>query len=152
MRRKTEEMSRRASAALALAVIVAACSAGTGPEISDARVGQPTGPNAALYFTATSGGEADRLLGATTDAAGAIEIHETVMNGDGTMAMAGVEALDLPSGDTLVLEPGGYHLMLVDAERLHVGDTIDVTLMWETAGEETIEAEVVDPGDTMGNG
>jgi copper(I)-binding protein len=40
--------------------------------------------------------------------------------------------------------------MLVDVDQLEVGDTVRVTLTWEVAGEMTVEAEVVDPSDTMG--
>ncbi|MGD2103116.1 MAG: copper chaperone PCu(A)C [Acidimicrobiia bacterium] len=145
-------MNGRWSVVLASALLLAACGGSGGPEISDARLGQPTGPNAAVYFTATSGGDADRLVGATTDVAGSVQIHETMMGDDGTMSMQAVEALDLPADGTLVLEPGGYHLMLLGADRLEVGDTIEVTLEWETAGEQMIEAEVVDPGDTMTDG
>lgn len=135
-----------------IALAIGACGGDGGGtvEISDARVGQPTGPNAALYFTASSGGEADRLVGASTDVAASVELHETTMGDDGTMGMQPVEGLDLPAGGELVLEPGGYHLMLVDADRLEVGDTIEVTTSWEQAGDLTIEAEVVEPGETVG--
>lgn len=145
-------MTKRLNVVLASTLLLAACSGGGGPEISDARLGQPTGPNAAVYFTATGGGDADRLVGATTDVAGSVQIHETTMGDDGTMSMQPVGGLDLPADGALVLEPGGYHLMLLDADRLEIGDTIEVILEWETAGEQTIEAEVVDPGDTMIDG
>ena len=73
------------------------------------------------------------------------------MGSDGTMSMARIDRLDLPADGSLVLEPGGYHLMLVDADRLEVGETVEVTLIWETAGEMAVEAEVVDPGETLGD-
>jgi copper(I)-binding protein len=41
--------------------------------------------------------------------------------------------------------------MLAGVDELEVGDTISVTLTWEVAGEMTVEAEVVDPSDTMGD-
>lgn len=146
-------MRRSAVLAAVVALAMAACGGGgESVEVSDARVGQPTGPNAALYFVATSGGEADRLVGASTDFATAVELHETTMGEDGTMGMQAVEGLDLPAGGDLVLEPGGYHLMLVEADRMEVGDTIEVTISWEQAGDMTIEAEVVEPGETMDHG
>ena len=132
-------------------VVAAGCGGGTaGLQISDARVGAPTGPNAAMYFTAKGADEADSLRSATTDVAGEIQIHETVVSDEGTMSMRSVPRLELPAGGQLVLEPGGYHLMLVQVDELEVGDTISVTLTWEVAGEMTVEAEVVDPSDTMG--
>ncbi len=137
-----------------LAVVIAACGGGGagGLEVTDVRIGQPTGPNAALYLTATNEGDVtDRLLGASTDAADAVELHETTMGDDGTMGMQPVDGIDLPVGDTLILEPGGYHLMLIGADRMEVGDAVDVTLTWEEAGDMTVEAEVVAASDTMGD-
>ncbi|HEX6302292.1 MAG TPA: copper chaperone PCu(A)C [Acidimicrobiia bacterium] len=60
-----------------------------------------------------------------------------------------IEALDIPSGGALVLESGGYHMMLIDVERLRPGDEVDVTLVWENGGEGTIAAEVIDPADIL---
>lgn len=145
-------MMKRFTLLAAMGLMIAACGGdGGGIEVSDARVGQPTGPNAGLYFTATSGGEADRLLGATTESAASVELHESSVGDDGTMSMQPIDGLDLPADGELVLEPGSYHLMLIDAERLEVGDTVEVTIAWERAGDMTIEAEVVEPGDTMGD-
>ena len=117
--------------------------------MAQVRLGEPTGPNAALYFTAS--GSSDRLIGATTDGAAAIQIHATVANDDGTLGMQHLGFLELHHDEELVLEPGGYHLMLTDVDRLQVGDRLEVTLIWEQAGEMTVEAEVVSPADA-GNG
>lgn len=137
--------------AVAALALTAGCSGETeGLQISDVRVGAPTGPNAAMYFTASGADEADSLRSASTDVAGEIQIHETISD-EGTMSMRPVPRLELPAGGQLILEPGGYHLMLVGVDELEVGDTISVTLTWEVAGEMTVEAEVVDPSDTMGD-
>jgi copper(I)-binding protein len=146
-------MRRFVVLAVVAVFVSTACGGGNGGaiEVSDLRIGQPTGPNAALYFTATGGAEADRLLGATTGAASSVEVHETVVGDDGTMSMRPVDGLDLPAGGELVLEPGGYHMMLIDADRMEVGDIVEVDLTWERAGEMTVEAEVVEPGETMGH-
>jgi copper(I)-binding protein len=53
------------------------------------------------------------------------------------------------AGSSLVFEPGGLHLMLLDVDRLEVGDIVVVTLNWQTAGDMEIEAEVVDPAETL---
>jgi periplasmic copper chaperone A len=132
-------------------ILLTGCGGGSdGLQISDARVGAPTGPNAAMYFTARGADEADSLRSATTDVANEIQIHETVISDEGTMSMRSVPRLELPAGGQLVLEPGGYHLMLLGVDELEVGGTIEVVLLWEVAGEMTVEAEVVDPSDTMG--
>lgn len=141
-----------ATAAFVAALGVVACQSGTGAvTVADVRIGQPSGPNAALYLTASAEGPGDRLTGAETDVARVVEIHETTTGDDGTVSMRPVDDVEIPPEGSLVLEPGGLHLMLGDVERLEVGDVVEVTLMWETAGEMTVEAQVVDPGDTVGH-
>ena len=65
---------------------------------------------------------------------------------DGTMRMQELEAgLPLPGGETVTLQPGGYHVMLLDlAEPLAVGEEIEVTLQFAGAGEMTITAPVAE--------
>lgn len=134
-----------------MAVMVTACGGPTGEiDVSDARIGQPTGPNAALYLTATSDVD-DRLISAETDIASSVQIHETVLDDHGMTGMQPVDSLEVMTGETLVLEPGGPHLMLMDAERLEVGDEVEVTLIWESAGEQAVVAEVVAPEDAVGH-
>jgi len=45
----------------------------------------------------------------------------------------------------LKFEPGGYHLMLIDlSQPLAAGDVIEITLVFEDAGQITIKAVVKD--------
>lgn len=64
--------------------------------------------------------------------------------GDGAMVMQEVTGgLDIPAGRTVVLEPGGYHVMLMDLVKpLQEGDRFDLTLTFAQAGEKTVEVEV----------
>lgn len=135
--------------AILLATVTACSSDSETIEIVNARLGEPAGPNAALYFTASGGDEPDRLLGARAAAAAEVQIHETATGEDGSTTMRPVDGLDLPADGELVLEPGGYHLMLVDVERVEAGDEIEVTLIWENSGEWTIPVDVVPPAETM---
>lgn len=128
---------------------LAGCARSGVPEIIDLRVGEPTGPHAALYFTATSNGPSDKLVTASTDAAQSVEFHRSNIDDQGVAGMERVDELHLPAGGRLVLEPGDYHLMLIDADRLEIGDTIKVTLVWEQAGSIDVTAEVFSPADTM---
>lgn len=141
-------ISRLMTALVAFGMILAACGDDTTPNIANARIGQPTGPNGALYFTAGGYGEADRLIGASADVADRLEVHETVMGDNGTMGMRRVESLDLSADGSLVLEPGGRHVMLMGVDRLEIGTMVDITLQWENAGDQVIQAEVVSPADT----
>jgi copper(I)-binding protein len=88
-------------------------------------------------------------VSASTDVAAEAQIHETLIGEEGTMSMRQVPRLEVPKGGELVLAPGGFHLMLVEVDELGVGDTIEITLVWENAGEVTISAEVVEPSETM---
>lgn len=136
----------------ALALCVAACGGdGAGLVVTEARIGEPTGPHAAMYFTVENPTDgADVLEAASSDVASSIEIHETTVGADGTMGMQPLESpLEVDAGGTVVLEPGGLHLMLIDVDRLEVGETASVTLQWQVAGDMEVEAEVVEPQDTM---
>lgn len=142
-------MKRVAILVTAGALALAACGgSGDGVTVSDIRLGEPTGPNAGLYLTVEVS-EADRLLGGSTDIASMVMTHETEMSNDGHMSMVHVDGFDIEPGEPLVLEPGGKHLMLMDADRVSEGDTVEVTLMFENYGEMTIEAPVVAPQMTM---
>lgn len=129
-----------------LALLVSGCGATAGIEIREARIPEPAGPNAVLYLTAVNRQDTtDRLVGVTTTVARA-EIHESRME-QGLMTMRPVEGgLEVPSGGTLTLAPGGYHVMLLDPPPLQQGDVVRVTLRWSGYGDMTIDVPVVDAG------
>ena len=61
------------------------------------------------------------------------------------MTMAEVEKIPVAAGTTVALEPGGYHIMLMElAKPLVVGEKVKVTLTFEKAGDVVVEAEVRD--------
>ncbi|MCP4436361.1 MAG: copper chaperone PCu(A)C [Actinomycetia bacterium] len=65
--------------------------------------------------------------------------------GSGMMTMQEVEEVPVPADGSVALEPGGYHIMLLDlAADLTAGDTVEVTLLFSSGAEETIDAEVRD--------
>ena len=67
------------------------------------------------------------------------------MDDMGNMTMSQVEAIELPAGETVALEPGSYHIMMLElAEPLEAGQSIEVTLEFENAGTKTVTAEVRD--------
>lgn len=99
--------------------------------------------NGAVYVTlANTGRAADALVGASTDAARVVEVHETVME-SGMAMMRPVQKIDVPSGGTVRLKPGGYHLMLIDLTRpLKQGEAVNVTLTFSGAGKIPVTATV----------
>jgi copper(I)-binding protein len=105
----------------------------------------PSGaPTAAGYLSITNTGRTpDRLLGGASPAATTIEVHEMSMAG-GIMRMRPVAGgLAIAAGQTVKLEPGGYHLMIIGPKRaFKVGDHIPVTLKFERAGRVKVDFDV----------
>jgi periplasmic copper chaperone A len=137
-----------------LVVLTAACAAEADEpviEVDDARVGAPAGSTAAAYVTLTARGRTDQLVGASTDVAASVELHRSEIGADGTASMAPVDAIDLPAGSRVALEPGGLHIMLLEVDRLEPGDTVEITLNFEVAEPMTVSFAVVEPGETMGH-
>ncbi|MEP6998086.1 MAG: copper chaperone PCu(A)C [Betaproteobacteria bacterium] len=107
-----------------------------------ARATPPGARTGGVYFTVENhGSQPDRLLRLSSPIAGVVELHQMAMDA-GVMRMRAVTALDIRPGERLVLQPGGYHVMLADLNRpLHVGDSFPLTLAFEKAG--SIEVNVV---------
>ncbi len=144
-------MSRLATLALAIISVIAmvglaGCGSAGSIKVSDAWARPSMGMDragAAYMVVENTGEEGDVLLGAASPAAATVEVHETIEGGDGTMSMQPIGSLDIAAGETVRLEPGGYHIMLIELTgELVVGDTIEITLTFETAGEVKVSAEV----------
>ncbi len=119
--------------------------ASTGPGITVVEpLARASIPNGAVYMTLTNGGESDEtLLKIETDAAQVAELHETQIDEQGVMRMRPVERLLLPAGESIVLEPGGKHIMLIDLkEGLVAGESFRLTLTFEKSGSQTVEVPI----------
>ena len=93
------------------------------------------GTGAGFLGIANRGSAADRLVGASSPIARVTEIHTHIREGD-ILRMRPVEAVDLPPGGAVTLQPGGFHLMLIGLkEPLIQGQSVPVTLRFERAGE-----------------
>lgn len=93
------------------------------------------------FMTLTSAKDV-RLVGASSPAAGTVEVHEMKMVGD-VMKMRHVPALPLPAGQAVALTPGGYHLMLLDVkQQFKDGDKVPLTLELEDAQKVRSKLEV----------
>lgn len=103
--------------------------------------------SAAGYMVIANNGEtADHLIGIETGIAAKAEVHETVMEGD-VAKMQAVPDLEIPADDTVVLEPGGLHVMLMGLTGPLVEDAmVPATLIFEHAGRVEIEFVVGPPG------
>jgi copper(I)-binding protein len=132
--------------AIAVLVLVAgACGGEASLDVAEAWARPALGPNGAVYLT-VEGGDADTALNgvsASSEIAALVEIHQTVLRDDGTMAMTRITDVEVPAGSTVMMVPGGMHVMLVDlAEPLELGDTFDMTLTFDNGTELTTMVEV----------
>ena len=69
------------------------------------------------------------ITGASSSASARMELHEVTMI-DGSMKMQQVEGgLVVPAGDSLTLEPGGFHIMFMElTDPIEAGEDVEVTL------------------------
>ncbi len=156
-------------ATLLMAGTLAGCIADSRDSVSiEDHWGRPgfEGDNAAAYMEIRNDGDDDvALIGASSDIAETIEIHQTRMespedqnghddeaddsehgqdsHGHGMMIMEEVQSIVAPAGSSVLLEPGGYHVMFMGLTRdLEPGDTFSLTLQFDEIDDQTIEITV----------
>ena len=103
-----------------------------------------TGIDHPLYMTiANTGAEADALLRFRCPVAQFSE-KRTTDYGEGSPHAREIKAIPIPANETVVLEPGAYHLMLLQTTRpLKAGETFSCTLSFRNAGPTQAEIRVV---------
>lgn len=104
------------------------------------------GMTAAFGTVRNDGDQAVTIIGARTDAAQEVQLHETADDGSGGMSMQEKEGgFELAAGATLELTPGGEHLMLMGLTApLQPGDALDITLELADGTEVPFTATVKD--------
>lgn len=144
------------SAALALAAPALAHEVTVGDlQIIHPHIPQPAASaKAAGGFMAivNNGTEADRLIGAESDIAMKVEVHESRVDADGVGTMQHVDFVEIPAGQTVNLEHGGYHIMFMGLKGpLTEGEMHRGVLIFEKAGRVDIEFQI-DPPVGQGGG
>lgn len=86
----------------------------------------------------------DTLIGVRSDAAQRVELHTHTDIGNGVMQMHEIEGgVALPAGGSHMMPRGGDHIMLMGLTGpLVQGEMIEVTLVFEIAGDVVIEIPV----------
>jgi copper(I)-binding protein len=95
-----------------------------------------TAQTAGGFMTITNNGEAaDRLLAVEADFP-RVEVHTTEMDGDVARMIHLEEGLTLPAGETVTLQPGGFHVMFMGlgGDPFEVDEQVPATLIFENAG------------------
>lgn len=88
----------------------------------------------------------DKLFSAKSPVAGTVELH-THSQVDGVMKMRRVDDVAIAAGKKVTLQPGGLHIMMMDLKQpLKEGETIDLTLVFEKAGEVAVKVPVLKVG------
>ena len=113
-------------------------------------VAQQTATGLFAQIRSAQGG---RLVAASSPLADAVEIHEMAMDGNVMRMRALPDGLVLPAGTSVVLQPGGLHLMLLGLKRpLAAGDTVPVTLVVEGRDGQRERFEIQAPVKPLGAG
>ena len=114
--------------------------------VTDAWVRQPAEGQmvSAAYGSITNNGDTDiTLVGGSVPFGATVEIHETLMDDDGTMQMQEREdGFVIAAGETFALEPGGPHIMMLDIDPADFVGAIDVTMVFDDGTELTVTAPV----------
>jgi periplasmic copper chaperone A len=97
------------------------------------------------FMTITSK-DGTKLVGASSPVAGVTEIHEMKMDGDIMRMRAIPGGLDLPAGKAVALQPGGFHVMLLDLKAALPKDaTVPLTLLFKDAKGTESKVELTVP-------
>ena len=113
-----------------LALLVASSAAAQALKVQNAWVRATVqGQKATGAFMQITAPATTTLVGVSTPVAGLAEVHEMKMDGDVMRMRPLSQGLELPAGTTVRLQPGGYHLMLMDLKvPLQKDSTIPLTL------------------------
>lgn len=131
---------------LALVLLLAACKAKSGVEITDSwvRVNAPGQSVGAAYMTLNSSQDST-LVYVETPVADKVEIHSMSMENN-VMKMRMLEELPLKAGKPEKLSPGGFHLMLFDLKKpLKEGEKVTFKLCFKDKANKITHQEVTLP-------
>lgn len=108
-----------------------------------ARAAAAPGGASAAYLTITIDAGRDRLISAESDASARVELHTHEVDSAGVARMREIPAIPVAADAPAELKPRGLHVMLMGLQKpLAVGDSIDLTLVFETAGRLSLTVPV----------
>ncbi|MEO1239461.1 MAG: copper chaperone PCu(A)C [Pseudomonadota bacterium] len=110
-----------------------------------ARASGPSAKAGAAFMTIMNMSDTDdRLVAASSDVSERVELHTHLEDANGVMRMVEVEdGFAVPAGGQTMLARGGAHVMFMGLKQPFVnGETIEVTLTFEQAGDMTVEIPI----------
>ena len=73
---------------------------------------------------------------------GMSHVHQTKLE-NGLMKMTPVHGLEIPANESVTLEPGGFHIMMMNrTESLNTGDEVELNLKFSDGQEISVKAQV----------
>ena len=108
-----------------------------------ARATPPSAVNSAVFTTLMNHSDKERsIVSATTPAAGKVELHAVIMDGN-VMKMRQVQTIAIPANGQVELKPGSLHIMLFDLkDGLKEGEQISMMLTFANGETQTFDAPV----------
>lgn len=108
-----------------------------------ARAMPPGAPTSAVFVTLMNKSDQQRaIVSASTPAAGKVELHTHIKDGD-VMRMRQVPEIVIPAKGKTVLKPGGLHIMLFELQQtFSEGERIDVTVNYRNGESQTFNAKI----------
>lgn len=108
------------------------------------------GSNSAAYFKVINNSDKnDTLVGAQSNSAEIVEIHETFKENN-KMGMRAVKFVGIPAKSEVNFKPGGLHIMLINLNRnLKSNDTINLVLKFKHSKEIKLKVPVKDMTNPM---
>lgn len=88
--------------------------------------------------------KADTLLEVRVEAIPRVELHRSETDENGVARMIKQEGIEIPAGETVMLQPGGLHVMFMElgGDPFELGEAINATLVFENAGEMVVDFKV----------
>jgi len=98
--------------------------------------------NSAVFMQLQNPLASAALVAARSPVAEVVELH-THINDQGVMRMRKISQIELPAGQTVNLQPGGLHVMLLGLKRdLKPGDSLELTLVFSDGSETQLQIPV----------
>jgi hypothetical protein len=113
--------------------------------VSDAwvRPALANGTTAAYMNISNNSDSPITITGVTADFADMVQIHQTVVENDMAHMQHMDNGLRIGAGETMRLEPGGYHVMLMNVQwALNEGETVTLSITFDTGEAITVETPV----------
>ena len=131
------------------------CNTGSGKsiEISNAWIRQvPPGSDiTALYFEIkNNSGTEDWVVSIETPISDKTEIHNTVVDDNGSAKMVKLKEVKVPSKGIFKFTPGGVHTMLIGlSKEIKAGDQYQININFRNYGDINFTAKVKGPDESM---